>query len=76
MPVKPTHELLGEMLLAAGRPREARSEFERTLAKYPKRTLSLRGLARASAQSGDAAAAQQALDDLKSFWHGESLEGR
>ncbi len=73
MPVKPTHELLGEMLLAAGRPREARGEFERALSKCPKRTLSMRGLAKAAAQSGDTAAAQRALDDLKSFWHGEAL---
>jgi tetratricopeptide (TPR) repeat protein len=73
MPVKPTHELWGEMLLAAGRPREARSEFERALAKCPKRALSLRGLAKAAAESGDPAAAQRARDDLKSFWHGEAL---
>ncbi len=73
MPVKPTHELLGEMLLAAGSPREARREFERALAKCPKRALSLRGLAKAASQSGDAAAAQRALDDLQSFWQGEAL---
>ena len=48
VPVKPTHELLGEMLLAAGRPKEARAEFEHALAKCPKRTLSLRGLAQAA----------------------------
>ena len=73
MPVKPAHELLGEMLLADGRAKEARVEFERTLAKCPKRTLALRGLAKAAAQSGDAAAAARAQQDLKAFWHGEAL---
>ena len=73
MPVKPTHELLGEMLLADGRAREARGEFERALAKCPKRALSLRGLASAAAQSGDAAAAQGAADELKAFWRDKTL---
>jgi len=73
VPVKPTHELLGEMLLDAGRPQEARHEFERALARCPKRTLSLRGLAKAAAASGDAPASERALGDLKSFWRGAAL---
>jgi tetratricopeptide (TPR) repeat protein len=73
VPSKPTHELLGEMLLAEGRAKEARAEFERALAKYPKRTLSLRGLAQSATQAGDTAAADRARNDLKSFWRGEAL---
>lgn len=50
--VKPSHELLGEMLLAAGRPTEAARSFERALALAPGRRLSLRGLADARRLSG------------------------
>ena len=54
---KPAHELLGEMLLAAGNAAEARVEFERALAHAPNRALSLLGLARAESKAGDRAAA-------------------
>ncbi len=47
--VKPAHELLGETLLDLGRPEEARKQFEHSLARAPKRALSLQGLARAAA---------------------------
>ena len=50
VPLKPAHELYGEMLLSAGRAKEARGEFEKALQRAPKRTLSLQGLAKASAQ--------------------------
>jgi Tfp pilus assembly protein PilF len=45
--VKPPHELLGELLLKAGRPAEARAELEKTLERTPNRRLTLAGLARA-----------------------------
>ena len=70
MPLKPAHELFGEELLAAHRPKEAREEFERALAHAPKRAQSLRGLAKAEAEAGDADASRRSLDDLKTFWHG------
>jgi tetratricopeptide (TPR) repeat protein len=70
IPVKPSHELYGEELLAAHRPKEAREEFQRALGHAPKRAQSLRGLAKAEAAAGDANASQRSLDDLKSFWHG------
>jgi len=73
VPVKPTHELLGEILLSAGRPQEARKEFEHALTRCPKRTLALRGLAKAAAASGDQEAAQRTLADIKSFWRGSAL---
>ena len=72
IPVKPAHELYGEELLAAHRPKEARGEFQRALARAPKRAQSLRGLARAEAAAGDADASRRSLDILKLFWHGEA----
>jgi tetratricopeptide (TPR) repeat protein len=45
--VKPPYELLGEWLLADGRPVEARQAFTEALALMPGRLLSLRGLSRA-----------------------------
>jgi tetratricopeptide (TPR) repeat protein len=66
--VKPAHELAGELLLDLGRPAEARRHFEQALARAPRRSLSLLGLARAAARSGDAAAARQAYADLARSW--------
>ena len=43
--VKPSHELMGEMLLALDRPAEARVQFTKALERAPRRTLSLVGLA-------------------------------
>ena len=68
--VKPAHELFGEMLLEAGRPREAQREFAHQLRLAPKRALSLRGLARAAAAVGDHVAATRAYGDLLQIWHG------
>ncbi|HVT44613.1 MAG TPA: hypothetical protein VMT00_09500 [Thermoanaerobaculia bacterium] len=42
--VKPPYELLGELLLRAGRRDEAAKAFERVLATHPNRTLTLEGL--------------------------------
>jgi len=43
-PVKPSHELLGEALLKAGRFQEAEKHFKAALDQAPERALSLRGL--------------------------------
>ena len=43
-PVKPTHELLGEVLLSLGKLDEARREFALALKRAPNRALSLVGL--------------------------------
>lgn len=67
-PVKPAHELFGEMLLDLNRPEEARHQFQLALARAPKRALSLLGLARATARTGDRAAAQQAYTELRAIW--------
>jgi tetratricopeptide (TPR) repeat protein len=56
--IKPSHELLGEMLLALDRAAEARAVFESALLRMPNRPRSLLGAARASARSGDEGAAR------------------
>jgi hypothetical protein len=71
IPVKPAHELYGEELLAAHRPKEARDEFRRALARAPKRAQSLRGLVKAATASGDSEVSRSAAEDLKSFWRGD-----
>lgn len=68
--VKPTHELLGEYLLAADQPALAQREFGRALELAPGRSASLLGLARAARASGDEDAAQRALDQLARNWSG------
>lgn len=67
--VKPTHELLGELLLAQGKAAEAQQEFVRALALAPRRTASLLGLARAATAAGDGPVAEQARADLRAIWH-------
>lgn len=67
--VKPSHELLGEVLLAFGQPAEAQREFMKALALAPGRARSLLGLGRAALSAGDTAAAARALGDLKRAWH-------
>jgi tetratricopeptide (TPR) repeat protein len=65
---KPAHELLGELLLSAGRADDAKKEFEASLARAPGRALSLLGLARSAAKAGDAAAAGRAYSELARSW--------
>lgn len=47
-PVKPAHELYGEVLLESGRINSARAQFNLALARAPKRAHSLKGLAASS----------------------------
>jgi tetratricopeptide (TPR) repeat protein len=68
--VKPTHELLGELLLAADQPALAQREFRRALELAPGRSVSLLGLARAARAAGDDDAARRALDQLERNWNG------
>lgn len=76
--VKPSHELLGELLLADGDGRAAQREFERALALAPKRARALLGLARAAVAAGDAQAGRRAYATLADIWHGadETLQER
>jgi tetratricopeptide (TPR) repeat protein len=51
-PIKPAPELYGELLLAAGKPREAAQAFEQQLLRTPNRTPSVKGLAAAQKAAG------------------------
>jgi len=66
--VKPSHEFAGELLLRTGSPAEARKEFEASLARAPRRALSLLGLARAARAAGDEAASRAAYAELREIW--------
>ena len=55
--IKPPHELLGEVLLAIGNAKGARTAFEESLRLAPRSSMSLLGLARAENASGDITAA-------------------
>jgi tetratricopeptide (TPR) repeat protein len=67
--VKPSWELLGELLLAKGRAAEAQTAFTHALAQAPKRALSLRGLVAAATAAGDRPVAERARQDLAAIWH-------
>jgi hypothetical protein len=58
-PLAPARELLGEMLLDAGNPRDALTAFEASMAKEPGRFRGAYGAARAAEAAGDAAAARR-----------------
>lgn len=66
---KPTAELLGELLLDAQRPQEARAAFQAALVRTPQRTQALLGLSRAMKAAGDDPGAQETANKLRSIWH-------
>ncbi len=66
--VKPTHELLGELLLANGNPIEAQTEFLKALELTPGRSMTLVGLEKAASAAGDTAVAQRAHAQLQDNW--------
>ena len=70
-PVKPAHELYGEILLELERPEEAMAQFERSLLRTPNRTLALRGLARASIATGDPDTAREQYQKIVNQWRGD-----
>jgi tetratricopeptide (TPR) repeat protein len=76
--VKPSHELLGEMLLGAGRYAEAQRAFARALELAPKRARSVIGLAHAAAAAGDPKTADRTRTTLAEIWHSADpgLDGR
>ena len=59
VPLKPPHELRGEMLLAAGRPAEALAEFDLALKSAPLRAQSVQGRGRAVAAMARQSRTQQ-----------------
>ncbi len=69
-PIKPVHELLGEVLLAVGDGAGAVESFQRSLSRTPNRPLSLLGLARAHIEEGDLVAASVQYRKLAEVWVG------
>ncbi|HTF38386.1 MAG TPA: hypothetical protein VK651_08760, partial [Blastocatellia bacterium] len=67
--IKPSHELFGEILLSANRPKEAAEQFGIALLRQPNRARSLLGVARASAKNGDTKAALEAYSKLARQWN-------
>ena len=68
---KPPNELLGEMLLAQGRPEEAITAFDLSLLRNTNRSLALLGLARAQEAAGNLKAAAETRALLASNWKGD-----
>ena len=68
VPVKPAHELVGEMLMDLRRPKEAIPAFETSLKRNPRRALSLLGLGRAAMATKDTARAMGAYGELRKMW--------
>jgi tetratricopeptide (TPR) repeat protein len=66
--VKPSQELLGEMLLDMNKPKEAQAYFEMALERAPRRVLSLQGLVRAATEAGNEQVASKARNELKEIW--------
>lgn len=69
VPVKPGHELVGDLLMDVRRPGEAMTEYEAALQRTPRRTQSLLGLYRAATAARDAEKAQRAAAELRKIWH-------
>ncbi len=75
-PIKPAHELLGEMLLEAGKPAEALVEFEATMKKEPNRFRGVYGAAVAAEKSADKAKAKQYYKQLLQICERGDAAGR
>jgi tetratricopeptide (TPR) repeat protein len=69
-PLAPARELLGSMLLEAGRPKEALVAFEATIKKEPNRFLALYGAGQAAEQAGDRTQARQYYRQLVAICEG------
>jgi len=72
-PIKPSHELLGEVLLGAGQPAEAAKVFDTCLLRMPNRARSLHGAARAHAAAGHTDIAAERFETLKKLWKGPAF---
>jgi tetratricopeptide (TPR) repeat protein len=66
--IKPSHELFGEILLKANRPKEASAEFATALQRQPNRARSLLGAARSAAKAGDLKAASEFYSKFSRQW--------
>ena len=63
-PIKPAHELLGEVLLEIGRPADAAKQFAIGLERMPNRPLLLIGAARAAVKANEPATARLRYQQL------------
>jgi tetratricopeptide (TPR) repeat protein len=72
-PVKPSHELLGEVLLEVGEPADAAAAFDACLLRMPNRARSLMGAARAYSAAGKQDLADVRYKTLMTFWKGASI---
>ena len=66
--IKPSHELFGEILLRAGKPKEAAEMFTLALQRQPNRARSLLGAARAAVKNGDSQRAMKFYSQLLQQW--------
>lgn len=66
--IKPSHELFGEILLAANKPKEAAEQFASALSRQPNRARSLIGAARAASKNGDAKTAAEIYAAFLKQW--------
>ena len=73
-PIKPSHEMLGEVLLRAGQHAEAAKAFDACLLRMPNRPRSLHGAAMAYAGAGRADLARARWATLQSFWTGQPFQ--
>ncbi len=71
-PVKPVHELYGELLLELDRPEDAAGMFETSLLRMAGRPRSLLGLARANAALGNTMVALEHYAQVAALWEGRS----
>ena len=74
-PIKPVHELYGEILAGFGAHEDAAAMFETSLMRMPNRPRSLLGLARASVETGDFERATEAYEKLTQVWAGRTSFG-
>ncbi|MGD8600841.1 MAG: hypothetical protein PVF19_05795 [Gemmatimonadota bacterium] len=75
-PIKPVHELYGELLMDLDRPAEAVEKFQASLLRMPNRPRSLLGLGRAYVAMGTPMLAGDAYETIAELWAGrEDLPG-
>jgi len=71
-PVKPSHEVLGEVLLRTGKPADAAAAFDASLLRMPNRARALMGAAQAYAAAGNTELASARYTALMGFWKGKA----
>ena len=73
-PIKPSHELLGEVLLQAGKPKEAADAFEASLLRMPNRARSLMGAVKAHAAAGQQGESRRTPGDAEQFLERQAVQ--